>query len=120
MAKGKAVTLQAMADQIGTLKREELANALRARRAFIRYDYAEFQRNVMKNELLVDKRTIAHKWEVMCANEIVRKSAGMTYLSVEGLLSAMSMDISDMVDTLADTVGEREGGVHSDPDEVVA
>ena len=122
MAPGKKVTLRDMANHSGKASRGSLGPAYQMRRLYVSYEFEDFSRDMMWHELLVDKRTIRSKWDLMCANGFVVRNGGRCYLNMDVLMDAVDDSAEEILASYRPLPvggeGEREGDTH--PEEVSA
>lgn len=120
MTPGKRVTLGDMANHIVKASRDSLGPAYQMRRLYVSYEFEDFRRDMMWHELLVDKRTIKSKWDLMCANGFVVRNGGRCYLNMDVLMDTIDASAEEFLASYRPfpVVGEREGDTH--PEEVSA
>lgn len=78
------------------------------------YSFDNFTRDMLKSELIADKRTIQTKWDLLCASDVVRpRGKPHTYgdLSFMAFKSRMTASAEDMLDSIVN--GERQTDTHT-------
>lgn len=68
------------------------------------YTFDNFSKDMLRSELVSDKRTIQTKWEMMLASGVIRETGGKPYrggeLSFVPFRSRMTASAEDMLDDL--------------------
>lgn len=111
-----------MANHIVRASRGSLGPAYQMRRLYVSYEFEDFRRDMMWHELLVDKRTIKSKWDLMCANGFIVRNGCRCYLDMDVLMGAVDDSAEEILESYRPFPvgggGEREGDTH--PEEASA